>query len=103
MLTLAIIVITCAVSFLTMQNQEIKQRYMFNAYAIKHNKEWWRFLSHGLLHANFAHLFFNMYALYLFGSFVERSFQLDFVFGKVNGMCIYLLLYVGGLVVSSIF
>lgn len=76
---------------------------MFNAYAIQHNREWWRFLSHGLLHANFAHLFFNMYALYLFGTFVERSFQLDFIFGKVNGMVIYLLLYVGGLVVSSIY
>ncbi len=103
MITLIIIVITCGVSLLTMENNDLKNRYMFNAYAISHYREWWRFLSHGLLHANFMHLLFNMYALYMFGTFVEKSFQLDFLFGKINGELVYLLLYVGGLVVSSIY
>jgi membrane associated rhomboid family serine protease len=101
MLTLAIIVITCAVSLITMQNQEIKNRFMFNAYAINHNREWWRFLTHGLLHANFGHLFFNMFSLYFFGGGVEAYLNMNF--GTVNGMMIYLLLYIGGLVMSSIF
>ncbi len=102
MITLIILAITCGVSLLTMQNEELKNRYMFNAYAIKHNREWWRFLSYGLLHANFMHLFFNMYALYLFGTFVENTF-VHYVFGPVNGMLVYGLLYVGGLVVSCIY
>lgn len=75
---------------------------MFNAYAIHHHREWWRFLSHGLLHADFMHLLFNMYALYLFGTYVESAFE-QVIFGPVNGMLVYLLLYVGGLIVSSIY
>ncbi|CAN5902373.1 rhomboid family intramembrane serine protease [soil metagenome] len=102
MVTLIIVAITCIVSFLTMQNQEYKNKYMFNAYAISHHREWWRFLSHGLLHADFMHLLFNMYALYLFGTYVESAFE-QVIFGKVNGMLVYLLLYVGGLIVSSIY
>lgn len=103
MITLIIIAITCGVSLLTMENPELKNKYMFNAYAIAHHREWWRFLSHGLLHANFMHLFFNMYAFYLFGTFVENTFKDDLLFGKINGEMIYLLLYVGGLIVSSIY
>lgn len=103
MITLIIIAITCVVSVMTMQNPELKNRFMFNAYAISHHREWYRFLTHGVLHANFMHLFFNMYALYLFGTFVERAFQLDVLFGKINGSLIYILLYVGGLIVSSIY
>ena len=103
MITLIIIAITCGASLLSMENHDLQNRYMFNDYAISHNREWWRFFTHGLLHANFMHLFFNMYALYLFGTFVENSFKLDFLFGKINGELIYVLLYVGGLVVSSIY
>lgn len=32
----------------------------------------WQVLSYGFLHGGFAHIFFNMYALYLFGSVLER-------------------------------
>ncbi|CAN5350654.1 rhomboid family intramembrane serine protease [soil metagenome] len=102
MITLIIIAITCGVSILTMQNEELKNKYMFNAYAISHYGEWWRFLTHGLLHANFMHLLFNMYALYSFGTFVEKSFENE-IFSPVTGMLVYILLYVGGLIVSSIY
>ncbi|MET0280685.1 MAG: rhomboid family intramembrane serine protease [Steroidobacteraceae bacterium] len=32
----------------------------------------WQLLSYGFLHGGFAHLFFNMFALYMFGPDVER-------------------------------
>lgn len=32
----------------------------------------WQVITYGFLHGGFAHLFFNMYALYLFGSVLER-------------------------------
>jgi membrane associated rhomboid family serine protease len=32
----------------------------------------WQLLSYGFLHANFAHLFFNMFALLMFGSAIEQ-------------------------------
>ncbi len=36
--------------------------------------EIWRLLSYGFCHANTGHIFFNMYALWLFGKFVEPIF-----------------------------
>lgn len=42
------------------------ERMVFNAYAIRHRKEWYRMLSHGLAHGGWAHLIFNMITLYGF-------------------------------------
>ncbi len=103
MITLIIIAITVGVSILTMNDLDLKNRFMFNAYAISHRREWWRFFSHGLLHANFPHLFFNMYSLYLFGTFVENTFKSDEFFGLAGGTAIYLFMYIGGLFFSSIY
>ena len=33
---------------------------------------WWQPVTHLFLHGGFAHLFFNMYALFIFGSVLER-------------------------------
>jgi rhomboid protease GluP len=50
---------------------------IFDALALEHGPvargELWRLLSVTLLHANFLHLFFNMYALYLVGPIVESA------------------------------
>lgn len=35
--------------------------------------DYWRLLTSAFLHANILHIAFNMYALYLFGPFVERA------------------------------
>ena len=34
----------------------------------------WQLVTYGFLHANLAHIFFNMFALYMFGSDIERLF-----------------------------
>ncbi len=101
-ITYIIIGITCAVSLLTMQNQELKGRFMFNAYAIAHNREWWRFFTHGVLHADFMHLFVNMLSLFFFGPNVERAFCNDLIFGPTMGKVNYVLLYIGALLFSSL-
>lgn len=33
---------------------------------------WWQIITHMFMHGGFLHLFFNMYALWIFGSVVER-------------------------------
>jgi membrane associated rhomboid family serine protease len=103
MITILIIAITCIVSLITMNNEAFKSRFMFNAYAIKHHGEWWRFISHGLLHANFVHLLFNMISLYFFGRFAEAAFRSDMMFGPRFGPLLYLVMYLTALVASSIF
>ena len=49
----------------------------------------WQLLTYGFLHANFAHLFFNMFALFMFGSEIER------LFGAKRYLVYYLLCVVG--------
>ena len=51
--------------------------------------EWWRLVSSVFLHVGPLHLLFNLYALYLFGSFVERlagRWEMFVVF-MVAGIC----------------
>ena len=93
--------ITALVSYKAFQDSSLKWRFMFNAYEIKRKKEWYRFFSHGLIHADWVHLGLNIYVLYLFGGKVEHEFIKEF--GMVRGIVNYLLLYIGGLVVSSFY
>ena len=72
----------------------------FNAYAIHHNKEWYRFFSYGLIHADWMHLFINMFVLYSFGDIVEQFFVYHFHF---RAYILFPLLYIGGIAFSSLF
>lgn len=100
MITLIIIGITVLVSIAAMQNETLKNKMMFNAYMIHHRKEGYRFISNGLIHADWIHLGFNMYALYMFGRGVEIMYG-DVYGGK--GPFFFILLYVGALVMSSLY
>ncbi len=100
MITIIIIVITAFVSITSMENYTLKNKMMFNAYMIKHRKEWWRFFSSGLIHADWMHLIFNMYSLFLFGKGVEDGFKFLF---EGKGELFFILLYVGGLAMSSLY
>lgn len=100
MITLIIIGITVLVSIVAMENQTLKNKMMFNAYMINHHKEGYRFISNGLIHADWLHLGFNMYALWMFGRGVETMYA-DVYGGK--GMLFFILLYVGALVMSSLY
>lgn len=66
MVTIIIIAVTFLVSILCFTGTLSFERMVFNAYAIRHRKEWYRMLSHGLVHGGWAHLIFNMIALYCF-------------------------------------
>ncbi len=73
---------------------------IFNPFVIHNRKQYYRFLTAGLIHADFFHLLFNMYALYLFGSLVENS--MDIIFPGL-GSWLYILLYVSALIMSSMY
>lgn len=98
--TFGIIVITGIISFIAFSNQNLLQKMIFNPFQIKRNGEYIRFLTHGLIHANWGHLLFNMLTLYFFGGNVENYFA--YHFGKPTGQIIYLLVYVVAIIVSSI-
>lgn len=74
-------------------------RYQFNAYMISHRNQWYRFITHAFLHANWPHLLINMLVLYSFGNNVERGFA--FYFGESGVIC-FAGLYFGAIVISSV-
>ncbi len=98
-MTLFFIIITCAISLMGFGNKELFDKLKFNAYMVYHRKEWYRLFSHGLLHADYMHLAFNMIALYSFGDNVEMYFKA--VFG-IKGLFYYSLMYISALCVSSL-
>lgn len=100
MITYIIIAITVFISIVSMDNHSLKNKLMFNAYMINHRKEWYRFFSNGLIHADWVHLGFNMFSLYMFGVAVEEGYKAIF---EDRGVLFFILLYIGGLAMSSIY
>ncbi|WP_236705086.1 rhomboid family intramembrane serine protease [Hymenobacter sp. AT01-02] len=81
-------------------SQELMDSWILNPNQIRRRNEWYRFITSGFLHADFGHLLFNMLAFYSFSQIVETIFVS--VFGPTNGLLYFLLLYLGGIVVSDI-
>lgn len=79
------------ISFSAFSNEKLMNDLIFYPPAISRSNQWYRFFTCGLIHADFFHLLFNMYALYLFGTAVERAFAQ--IFGDM-GKLIYLLMYI---------
>ncbi len=100
-ITLIIIIITVLVSIGAFSNQKLLDDLIFYGPAISQRRQWYRLITHGLLHADPAHLIFNMIALYSFGTGLERAFVSSCLFGSM-GKVIFLLLYVSALVAASL-
>ena len=99
-ITLIIVILTCIISFGALNSEKIKNDLIFYPPAINHGQVY-RFITHGLIHADIMHLAFNMLALYSFGEVVERFYSFPVVFGS-NGKLIYLLLYFTALIIASV-
>lgn len=95
-ITIAIIALTCVISFTAFSNEKLMNDLIFYPPAITYHNQWYRFITCGVIHADIAHLGFNMYSFYMFGDAIEAAF-VD-IFG-VKGKLVYLLLYVSSLAV----
>ncbi|MCS6991546.1 MAG: rhomboid family intramembrane serine protease [Chitinophagales bacterium] len=96
---LIIILITVLFSYSGFRQPLLLERMAMRPYAIAHHGEWWRFITSGLIHANWPHLLINMLVLYSFGTVVLRYYQLYF---DPWGTALFILLYVAGIVVSDL-
>jgi membrane associated rhomboid family serine protease len=95
-ITIAIIILTAIISFTAFNNEKITNDLIFWPPMIKEKNQYYRFITSGFIHADIAHLAFNMITLYFFG----RAMELFFVakIGKVG----FLLFYIAGIIVSEI-
>lgn len=89
-ITICIIAVTVIISLLAFNNQSYIDNLVFWPYRIWRNKEWHRLISCGFIHADYGHLFFNMFALFSFGQFVESAF--GYYFGSI-GITAYIIMY----------
>ncbi|MBL7832585.1 MAG: rhomboid family intramembrane serine protease [Cyclobacteriaceae bacterium] len=97
--TIAIIVITSAISLYAMNSREVLSRFMMNPYMVTQRGQYYRLLTSGLIHKDFTHLIFNMFSLFFFGPNLESIFGM--IFGSL-GPVYFIALYVLGIIVSDL-
>lgn len=87
--TIGIIAFTVYCSYRGFTDPRFESRYIFSPIHILRDKQYYRLLSSGFLHANWIHLLFNMLSLYFFSSRVELGFGLGtflpVYFGSIVG------------------
>lgn len=76
-LSFLIMAVTVGISLLAWQKPTWLDAMMMSPYRIDRKKEYWRFITSGFIHADFAHLFFNLFSFYFFGT------QLEYIFGII--------------------
>lgn len=91
-LTLILIIVTCAVSLLAFSNDRLLEELLLWPARMNSPVQYYRFLTAGFVHADYAHLAFNMISLYFFGDAIERQV----------GQGSLLFLYLLGIIVSCI-
>ena len=99
-ITLFLIIVTVAISVTTWRRPDLFGRMLFHAPSIHYSKEWYRILSYGFLHSGWAHLFINMFVLWMFGKNVEATYV--YLFG-LKGHFLYLFLYLSAIIISTLY
>jgi membrane associated rhomboid family serine protease len=100
-LVILLMVLTVGISMYAWSNDQLMQSWTMRPYAIaRDSRQWYRFLTSGFLHADWAHLVFNMIAFYSFGGIVLTILQATF--GSLLGNAAFLLLYLGGIILSDL-
>ena len=95
-----LIAITFFVTVFTWKRRVLFEKMMFHAPSVAYNKEWYRLLSYGFLHANWGHLFVNMFVLWMFGRQVEAEYV--YLFDN-KGYILFLFLYLSAIVISTLY
>jgi len=97
--TLMLIIIISLTSIMAFNNKEVFKQFQFNAFLVYHKKQYYRMLTHALVHASWEHLVVNMIVLWSFGSAVEHYFEMYF---GGYATWYYLALFAGSVVLSSV-
>jgi membrane associated rhomboid family serine protease len=97
---LILIGLTVAISAYAWSNRDLMEAWIMEPYVIARNGQWYRLLTSGFLHANWSHLLFNMFAFYSFSPVVLTMLAQGY--GTGVGLALFLLLYLGGIIVSDL-
>jgi membrane associated rhomboid family serine protease len=98
--TTIILIATGLISWQAFNNSGLYEKMMYNPYRVKHEKQYYRLLSHTLIHADFFHLLLNMFVFYSFGRIMET--YLSVKYGTGNGSLLFLVLYAAGALTATL-
>ena len=90
-ITFAIILITCIVSIISFNNSNVKKELILSPYKVLNEKKVLLLITHAFIHADYLHLFFNMYVLYMFGPYLELYFEYNASLGFISYILFYIL------------
>ena len=91
--------LTALVSMAAWQRDSWMETMMMSPSRIAAHGEYWRFLTSGFIHADFTHLFFNLFSFYFFGT------QLEYIFSVIFpgfGPWVFLVFYLLGIIVADL-
>jgi membrane associated rhomboid family serine protease len=94
-----IIAVTVLMSIAAFQNKELESRWIMRPYAVKHHRQWYRFITSGFIHADWTHLIINMLVFYSFASVVYYYYTAYF---SAKALWYFILLYLGGMVIADV-
>jgi membrane associated rhomboid family serine protease len=99
-ITILLLIACVGVSLMAFNDSGLMAKLLFSPYEIRRKNQWYRFITHGFVHADYVHLFMNMWVLYIFGTDVEKT--LSMIYGS-QGTLYFILLYAGGLLFSTLY
>lgn len=101
-LTLVLVIMTVLISYQAFNRQSMLNELAFHPASIREFGQWHRFITNGLIHADWWHLSINMVVLFQFGEYVEQFF-LNEVFGSpATGRMVFLIFYLSAVAVACI-
>ncbi len=100
MITIALVVITCIISYLAWNKPGLLQQLCHHPYLESTDGQYYRLLSAGFVHGSWSHLGINMFVLFQFGQVVEYRFAE--MYGPTWANLMYIIFYLTAIVVANL-
>ena len=97
-ITYILIALNVIFSIIGFSNNDFLTKTIGWPYYEKRNKEYYRLITSGFLHADWMHLIFNMFTFFSFGRIIESTYKAAGIGGSMG----YLALYFLGLIAANI-
>ena len=99
-ITWLIIIFTVLVSYQGFNNYYLVDRWKHYPYRETRQKEWYRLLTSGFVHADWLHVIINMYMMYTFGTMIEE--YIISWYNPAKGRLIFLLVYLCNIILANL-